>query len=105
MPSVGPFELTEVEFIGLEFLRQDDERQLRKTTLRASWSGRELRVRAEGLATIITDAQRRDRFQGPAILENQLENGTRKHRNHQAPIPITTSLGNAFARELMNRVR
>lgn len=54
VPSVGPFELTEVEFIGLEFLRQDDERQLRKTTLRATWSGRELRVRAEG-ATIITD--------------------------------------------------
>ncbi len=57
MPSVGPFELTEVEFIGLEFLRQDDERQLRKTTLRATWSGRELRVRAEGLATIITDVK------------------------------------------------
>ncbi len=51
MPSVGPFELTEVEFIGLEFLRQDDERQLRKTTLRATWSGRELRVKAEGLST------------------------------------------------------
>jgi len=57
MPSVGPFELTEVEFIGLEFLRQDDERQLRKTTLRATWSGRELRVRAERLATIITDSK------------------------------------------------
>jgi len=55
VPSVGPFELTEVEFIGLEFLRQDDERQLRKTTLRATWSGRELRVKAEGPATIITD--------------------------------------------------
>jgi len=41
MPSVGPFELTEVEFIGLEFLRQDDERQLRKTTLQATWSGDE----------------------------------------------------------------
>jgi hypothetical protein len=54
VPSVGPFELTEIEFIGLEFLRQDDERQLRKTTLRASWSGGELRVRAEG-TTIITD--------------------------------------------------
>ncbi len=52
MPSVGPFELTEVEFIGLEFLRQDDERQLRKTALRATWSGRELRVRAEGPSTI-----------------------------------------------------
>jgi hypothetical protein len=57
MPSIGPFELTEVEFIGLEFLRQDDERQLRKTTLRATWSGRELRVRAEGLSTIITDTK------------------------------------------------
>lgn len=55
MPSVGPFELTEVEFIGLEFLRQDDERQLRKTMLRATWAGRELRVRAEGRATIIND--------------------------------------------------
>jgi hypothetical protein len=55
MPSVGPFELTEMEFIGLEFLRQDDERQLRKTSLRATWSGRELRVKAEGLATITTD--------------------------------------------------
>ncbi len=54
VPSVGPFELTEVEFIGLEFLRQDDERQLRKTTLRATWSGRELRVKAEDSATIIT---------------------------------------------------
>jgi hypothetical protein len=57
MPSVGPFELTEVEFIGLEFLRQEDERQLRKTTLRATWSGQELRVRAEGLATLTTDAK------------------------------------------------
>ena len=47
MPSVGPFELTEVEFVGLEFMRQEDERQLRKTTLRATWSGRELRVKAE----------------------------------------------------------
>ena len=54
MPSVGPFELTEAEFIGLEFLRQDDERQLRKTTLRATWSGRELRVRAAG-PTMLTD--------------------------------------------------
>jgi hypothetical protein len=55
VPTVGPFDLTEVEFIGLEFLRQDDERELRKTTLRATWSGRELLVRAKGLATIITD--------------------------------------------------
>ena len=57
MPSVGPFELTEVEFIGPEFLRQDDEKQLRKTALRATWSGRELRVRAEGPATIISDVK------------------------------------------------
>jgi hypothetical protein len=57
VPTVGPFDLTEVEFIGLEFLRQDDERQLRKTTLRATWSGRELLVRAKGLATIITDSK------------------------------------------------
>jgi len=57
VPSVGPFELTEVEFIGLEFLRQDDERQLRKTTLRATWSGRELRVRTEGPAALITDVK------------------------------------------------
>ena len=57
MPSVGPFELTEVEFIGLEFLRQDDERQLRKTTLRATWSGRELRVKAEGRGIIISDVK------------------------------------------------
>jgi hypothetical protein len=84
MPSVGPFELTEMEFIGLEFLRQDDERQLRKTTLRATWSGRELRVRAEGFATIITDGQRRDRFQGLAILEDQLEDLTRKRRNQSS---------------------
>jgi hypothetical protein len=54
MPSIGPFELTEMEFIGLEFLRQDDERQLRKTTLRATWCGQELRIRAERLATTIT---------------------------------------------------
>jgi len=47
VPSVGPFELTEVEFIGLEFVRQEDERQLRKTTLRATWSGKELSVKAE----------------------------------------------------------
>jgi hypothetical protein len=55
VPSVGPFELTEVEFIGLEFLRQDDERQLRKTTLRATWFGRELRVKAEGPAIMTAD--------------------------------------------------
>jgi hypothetical protein len=46
MPSVGPFELTEAEFVGLEFMRQEDERQLRKTTLRATWTGRELSVKA-----------------------------------------------------------
>jgi hypothetical protein len=46
VPSVGPFEVTEVEFVGLEFMRQEDERQLRKTTLRATWSGRELNVKA-----------------------------------------------------------
>lgn len=55
MPSVGPFELTEIEFVGLEFMRQDDERQLRKTTLRAAWSGRELSVKAEYPATLISD--------------------------------------------------
>ena len=54
MPSVGPFELTEVEFVGLEFMRQEDERQLRKTTLRATWSGRELSVKAEYSATLIS---------------------------------------------------
>jgi hypothetical protein len=55
VPSVGPFELTEVEFLGLEFMRQDDERQLRKTTLRATWSGRELCVKAEEQATLVSD--------------------------------------------------
>jgi hypothetical protein len=54
VPSVGPFELTEVEFVGLEFMRQEDERQLRKTTLRATWSGRELSVKAEYSATRIS---------------------------------------------------
>ena len=57
MPSVGPFELTEVEFIGLEFVRQEDERQLRKTTLRATWSGRELSVKASQHATSILDCK------------------------------------------------
>ena len=47
MPSVGPFELTEAESIGLEFLRQEDERQLRKTGLHATWSGRVLTVRVK----------------------------------------------------------
>ncbi len=55
MPSVGPFELTEVEFVGLEFLRQEDERQLRKTTLRATWSGRELSVKAGQQAKLVLD--------------------------------------------------
>lgn len=55
MPSVGPFELTEAELVGLEFMRQDDERQLRKTTLRATWSGRELRVRAGEGSTLDSD--------------------------------------------------
>jgi hypothetical protein len=57
VPSVGPFELTEVEFVGLEFMRQEDERQLRKTTLRAKWSGRELTVKAEYPATLITNGE------------------------------------------------
>jgi hypothetical protein len=57
MPSVGPFELTEVEFIGLELLRQDDERQLRKTALRATWSGRELCVKVEPLETVISEGK------------------------------------------------
>ena len=57
MPSVGPFELTEVEFIGLEFVRQEDERQLRKTTLRATWSGRELSVKAGQHAMSISDCK------------------------------------------------
>jgi len=53
VPSVGPFELTEIEFVGLELMRQEDERQLRKTTLRATWSGRELSVKAEHPPTLI----------------------------------------------------
>jgi hypothetical protein len=57
MPSVGPFELTEVEFIGLELLRQDDERQLRKTALRATWSGRELCVKVEQLDTVLFETK------------------------------------------------
>jgi len=55
MPSVGPFELTEMEFVGLEFMRQEDERQLRKTTLRATWSGRELSVKAGQQARWVLD--------------------------------------------------
>ncbi|HEV2120425.1 MAG TPA: hypothetical protein VGS11_10030 [Candidatus Bathyarchaeia archaeon] len=55
VPSVGPFELTDVEFVGLEFMRQEDERQLRKTGLRATWSGRELSIKAEYPATLISD--------------------------------------------------
>jgi hypothetical protein len=57
VPSVGPFELTEVEFVGLEFMRQEDERQLRKTTLRATWSGRELSVKAVQQATLVLDCK------------------------------------------------
>ena len=57
MPSVGPFELTEVEFVGLEFMRQEDERQLRKTTLRATWSGRELSVKAGQQARWVLDCK------------------------------------------------
>ncbi len=57
MPSVGPFELTEVEFVGLELMRQDDERQLRKTTLRATWSGRELSVKAGEPATSVSECK------------------------------------------------
>ena len=55
LPSIGPFELTDVEFIGLEFLRQEDERQLRKTTLRARWSCRELSVKAERQAIMVPE--------------------------------------------------
>ena len=47
MPSIGPFELTEAEIVGLEFLRQEDERQLRKTRLHATWSGRVLTVKVK----------------------------------------------------------
>jgi hypothetical protein len=57
VPSVGPFELTEIEFVGLEFMRQEDERQLRKTTLRATWSGRELSVKADQHAMSISDCK------------------------------------------------
>jgi len=53
--SVGPFELTDIEFVGLEFMRQEDERQLRKTTLRATWSGRELSVKAGQQAGLALD--------------------------------------------------
>lgn len=49
MPLIGPFELTEAEIIGLEFLRQEDERQIRKTKLHASWSGRVLTVKVKKL--------------------------------------------------------
>ncbi|HZD12685.1 MAG TPA: hypothetical protein VE177_04110 [Candidatus Binatus sp.] len=45
MPSIGPFDFTEAEVVGLEFLRQEDERQLRKTGLHATWSGRVLTVK------------------------------------------------------------
>ncbi len=53
MPSVGPFELTTVEMFGLEFMRQEDERQLRKTGLRASWSGKMLTIRVERPPTVL----------------------------------------------------
>jgi hypothetical protein len=55
IPSVGPFELTEAEFIGLEFLRQEDKKQLRKTTLRATWSGRELSVKVGEQTTLVSN--------------------------------------------------
>ncbi len=45
MPSVGPFELTDAELVGLEFLGQEDGRELRRIALQASWSGRELTVK------------------------------------------------------------
>jgi hypothetical protein len=47
VPLIGPFELTEAEIIGLEFLRQEDERQLRRTKLHATWSGRVLTVKVK----------------------------------------------------------
>jgi hypothetical protein len=40
MLSVGPYELTWAEVFGLKFLRQEEERQLRKTSLQALRSGR-----------------------------------------------------------------
>jgi hypothetical protein len=45
MRSVGPFDLTDVEFLGFEFLGQEDGRQLREMKLHATWSGRELSVK------------------------------------------------------------
>jgi len=57
VPSVGPFEQTEIEVVGLEFMRQEDKRKLRKTTLRATWSGRELSVKAGQQARLVLDCK------------------------------------------------
>ena len=47
MPSIGPFELTDAELLGLEFLGQEDGRELRKMALQATWSGSQLTVKVQ----------------------------------------------------------
>jgi hypothetical protein len=52
MLSIGPFKPTEAEFFPLQFLRQEEERWLSKTSLRATWSGGELSIKSAQKAVI-----------------------------------------------------
>ena len=57
MPLVGPFELTEEEFLGLKILWQEDEKQLSNKNLHAARFGD------------LTIAKRSDSAEVPALIQ------------------------------------
>jgi hypothetical protein len=57
MRSVGPFELTDAEFAGMEILWHEDERELKNTGLRATWLGHHLTVESYGNVVVPAEVE------------------------------------------------
>jgi hypothetical protein len=57
MRSVGPFELTDAEFAGMETLCREDERRLKNAELRATWRGHHLIVESCDALAVPAEAE------------------------------------------------
>jgi hypothetical protein len=68
MRSVGPFELTDTEFAGMEILWREDERELRNSALRATWHGHRLIVESFGTVAVPTEV---GLFQFGVLVKNR----------------------------------
>jgi hypothetical protein len=57
MRSVGPFELTDAEFEGMEILWREDERELKNNGQRVIWLGHHLIVESSGKVVVPTEVE------------------------------------------------